>query len=340
MSLQKRSVLIAAFSTVVEWYDFTLYIYLSTVMARVFFGGGEASLLAALAGFAIAYLMRPIGALAFGWFGDRRGRRTAMLWSMTIMSLAMAATAALPTYEQAGAWSGVMLLLLRCVMGFSVGGEYTGVVAYLLESAPEHRRGLVASLASAASEIGALLAVAAAATVVHLFSPKALDEWAWRLPFALGAVLAGLVWIARSQMAESPEFERQRRTASIPQAPLLHILSRHKAAVARGFAISALGSVTYYVGITYAPAFMTGAGGLSEGRALWLATLAALAVIVITPVVGFWSDSIGRKPVLITLCIASAIAPIGLFSLLSDAQGGAALIGVLALAMIAGGVSA
>src|SRR3954469_19663324 len=134
--------MIAAFSTVVEWYDFTLYLYLATVLSRVFFGGGTASLGITLGGFAVAYLMRPLGAAVFGHVGDRYGRRRMMLLSMALMTAAMLATALLPTYAQIGPLAGWLVLLLRCVMSFSVGGEYTGVVAYLLEGARENRRGL------------------------------------------------------------------------------------------------------------------------------------------------------------------------------------------------------
>src|SRR5215207_7825818 len=122
--VSRRSMVIAAFSTIVEWYDFTLYLYFATVLSRVFFGGGAASLLTTLGGFAIAYLMRPLGAVYFGHIGDRQGRRHMMLLSVAVMTAAMFATALLPTYSQIGLVAGVLLILLRCVMGFSVGGEY------------------------------------------------------------------------------------------------------------------------------------------------------------------------------------------------------------------------
>src|SRR3954470_9972892 len=122
--ISRRSMAVAAFSTVVEWYDFTLYLYLATVLSRVFFGGGEASLLITLGGFAVAYLMRPLGAVVFGHVGDRFGRRTTMLLSVALMTAAMLATALLPTYDQIGPAAGLLLILIRCVMGFSVGGEY------------------------------------------------------------------------------------------------------------------------------------------------------------------------------------------------------------------------
>lgn len=339
-SMSRGSMAIAAFSTVVEWYDFTLYLYLATVLSRVFFGGGEGSLLVTLGGFAVAYLMRPIGAVVFGHIGDRLGRRRALLLSVALMTAAMLATAVLPTYAQIGPAAGLLLLLIRCVMGFSVGGEYTGVVAYLLEGAPAHRRGLIASSASAASEIGALLAVGVSALTVHLLSQADLDGWGWRIPFLIGAALAGSVWIARSTMQESPDFERQQAAGTVPRHPLRHALTHHRVGIARAFAISALGSITYYVGITYVPAFLTSAGAFGETEALWLATVAAVVVIAVTPLAGLLSDRIGRKPVLIGLAVCAAVLPMTMFWLMGEGSTARALLGAVVLAGVAGGVSA
>jgi MHS family proline/betaine transporter-like MFS transporter len=338
--LHRRSIAVAALSTMVEWYDFTLYLYFSTVLARVFFGPGPESLIATLGGFAVAYLMRPVGALVFGHIGDRRGRRPMLLLSMAVMSLAMLATASLPTQAQIGPLAAWLLVLLRCVMGFSVGGEYTGVVAYLLESAPRHRRGLVASLAAASSEVGALLAVAVSALTVGAMSNADLEAWGWRIPFLVGAALAGAVLLARSTMNESPDFERQRAEGSIPANPIGHAFSRQRVGVLRGFAISALGSITYYVGITYVPAFLTSVGSATEAESLWLSTLAAVAVILVTPAVGLLSDRVGRKPVLLALAASSALLPIAMFSLMANGSVGEALLGAVLLALVAGGVSA
>ena len=338
--LHRRSILVAALSTVVEWYDFTLYLYFSTVLARIFFGPGAESLAAALGGFAVAYLMRPVGAVLFGHIGDRRGRRPMLLLSMALMSAAMLATALLPTHAQIGPLAAWLLVLLRCVMGFSVGGEYTGVVAYLLESAPRARRGFVASLAAAASEVGALLAVGVSALTVSALSDSDLESWGWRIPFLVGAALAGTVWLARSTMNESPDFERQRAEGSIPRYPVLQALVRQRPGVARGFAISALGSITSSVGITYVPAFLTSSGSATEARSLWLSTLAAVAVILVTPAVGLLSDRVGRKPVLLALAGLSALLPAAMFSLMADGSTGQALLGAIVLALVAGGVSA
>ena len=338
--VSRGSTLIAAFSTIVEWYDFTLYLYFATILSRVFFGGGAGSLAVTLAGFAVAYLLRPLGALFFGHIGDRYGRRRAMLLSVALMSAAMLAIALLPTHAQIGPAAGVLLLILRCVMGFAVGGEYTGVVAYLLEGAAAGRRGLITSLAAAASEVGGLLAVGLSALTVSQLSGAELDSWGWRIPFFVGAALALSVWIARSTMEESPEFERQRAADSVPTHPLRHALTHHRAGIARGFAISALGSITYYVGIGYVPAFLASAGKQSETVALWLATIAAVAVILVTPLTGMASDRWGRRPVLIGLAGLSALLPITMFSMMASGSASIALVGAIVLACVAGGVSA
>lgn len=331
---------VAAFSTVVEWFDFTLYLYFATVLARVFFGDDATSLLTTLGAFAVAYLMRPLGAMAFGHLGDRHGRRRMMLWSMALMAAAMFATALLPTRDQIGPAAGWLLILLRCVMGFSVGGEYTGVVAYLMEGARPHRRGFVTSLASAASEVGGLLAVAVSAVTVALLSEADLADWGWRIPFFVGAFMAASVLLARATMPESPEFERQQAAGTIPANPLRHTLTHHKKGIARSFAISALGSITYYVGITYVPAFLTATGTTGEGAALWLATLAALVVILVTPLIGLLSDRVGRRPVLIGLAIASALLPASMFALMGGGTLMQAALGAVLLAGLGGAVSA
>jgi MHS family proline/betaine transporter-like MFS transporter len=263
-----------------------------------------------------------------------------MLLSMAVMSGAMLLTALLPTYGQIGPAAGWLLLLLRCVMGFSVGGEYTGVVAYLLEGARPGRRGLITSLASAASEVGGLLAVGVSALTVWALSAADLAAWGWRVPFFIGAALAGGVWLARSTMDESPDFERQHAAGTTPKNPLAYALRHHRRGIARGFAISALGSITYYVGITYVPAFLTSAGSLSEGAALWLATIAAVVVILVTPLVGAASDRLGRRPVLVFLALCSALAPMAMFSLMAGGAVLPALGGAVVLAAVAGGVSA
>ncbi|KPI28644.1 General substrate transporter [Actinobacteria bacterium OV320] len=339
-ALSRASMGVAAFSTVVEWYDFTLYLFMTTVLSRVFFGSGASSVLTTLAVFAVAYVMRPLGALVFGHIGDRLGRRRVLLASMAVMTVAMLVTALLPTREQIGSAAGVVLLLLRCVMGFSVGGEYTGVMTYLVEGAPPRRRGLVASLASAASEVGALLAVGVAALTTALTSGPALDSWGWRIPFLFGALLAAGTLIARSTMQESPAFEELKQARATDRAPLRRTLRGQRPALCRTFTISALGSITYYVGITYVPTYLTAVGGFAESDALWLATIASVAVIVITPFAGAMADRVGRRPTLVLFAVLSLVLPVSMFAFMTRGHAALALTGAVVLALVAVGVSA
>ncbi|WP_423141376.1 MFS transporter [Parablastomonas sp. CN1-191] len=338
--ISTASMVIAGLSTVIEWYDFTLYLYLVTVLSRVFFGTGGGSLSITLAAFALAYLMRPLGAFVFGHMGDRHGRRLTMLASMALMTLAMLATALLPTRDQIGPAAGALLIALRCVMAFAVGGEYTGVVAYLIEGAPPGRRGLITSLAAAASEIGGLLAAGIGALVLAALDAAAVSNWGWRLPFFFGAAMAAAVLLARLRLDESPEFERQRRVGSVPRRPALHALRDNRAGIARGFAISALGSISYYVGITYVPAFLVATRAMTEADALGLATIAAVVVIAVTPLVGHVSDRVGRRPVLLGVTLLCALMPVSLFAAMAGSGFAGALAGAIALAALGGAFSA
>ena len=327
-------------STVVEWYDFTLCLYFAPTLSRVFFGNDDKALDTTLAGFAIAYLMRPFGAILFGLFGDRYGRRPTLLVSMAAMTLTMLCLALLPTYAQVGSWAGGGLILMRCLMGLSVGGEYTAVVAYLFESAPVHRRGLVTSLAAASSEVGGLLAVGSCAVLARNLDVAELDAWGWRIPFLFGGALAGAVWVTRNIIVETPLFHAQPDGASAAIRPLIFVLRFEARGIALGFAMSALGSITYYVGITYVPSFLATAGRSNEAQALAFSSLAALVVIAVTPCFGWLSDIAGRKPVLLGLCLACVILPVAMFQLIASGSTEAAITGVAILAVLGGGVSA
>jgi MHS family proline/betaine transporter-like MFS transporter len=148
------------------------------------------------------------------------------------------------------------------------------------------------------------------------------------------------VWVARSAMQESPDFERQQADGTTPRRPLRHTMTNHGGGVLRAFAISALGSITYYVGITYVPAFLTSTGSLAESTSLWLSVLPALVVILVTPLAGLLTDRWGRKPVLVLFCLASTILPVTLFSAMASGSAPRALLGAVLLAAVAGGVSA
>ena len=150
---------VAAFGTVVEWYDFSIFFYVATTLTKEFFGDQTDSLLLTLGVGAAGFLFRPLGAMVFGHLGDRIGRRSTLIISAVLMAISMLGIAVIPNYDTIGIWAGVLMVALRCLSGFSVGAEYTGIMVFLMESAGPGRRGLAASWAAANSEVGALLAV-------------------------------------------------------------------------------------------------------------------------------------------------------------------------------------
>jgi MHS family proline/betaine transporter-like MFS transporter len=335
----RRSVWIAAFGTVVEWYDFSLYLYLTPVMGRVFFHDEHSPIRTYLV-FAIAYLMRPIGAMFFGHFGDRLGRRITLVISAGVMTAAMAITALLPSYAAVGPLAGVLLLLLRALMGFSVGGEYTGALVYLLEVTGARRRGYMASWAPATSQIGALLAVGLATLFTDQLSQDALDSWGWRALYLIGALLATGMLLARRSLHETPSFERLRNEGRVSRAPLVDVLREQPRGVLAAFAMSALGSVSYYVAIAYVPEFLTDVVGKSPVSSLALSTITAAIVFAVTPIIGRLSDLTGRKPVMVATALAIALPAIPLFAVLNEGTTAATFAAMVALAIPAASASA
>lgn len=337
-SISRGRLAIAVVSTVVEWYDFTLFLYLSSVLSRVFFGDSPTGVLMTLATFAVSYLLRPIGGLLFGYIGDRWGRRPVLLGSMALMFLATAATAALPTFAQVGESAAVWLLALRCLMAFSVGGEYTGIMTYLLESSKPNNRGLTTSLAAAASEIGALLAAGVSALTIVTLSASQVEEWGWRIPFIVGGILAAAILALRSALPETPQFLKSKQ--DVNREPLARVLRRQWRAVVRTFIISGLCSAAYYVGIIYLPTYLISVQKWSESSALGLATLAAAVVVLASPLAGWLSDRYGRRPTLLTLAVGAVILPIPMFAAAGQANVGVAVAAVVVLACLAGSLSA
>jgi MFS transporter, MHS family, proline/betaine transporter len=336
----RRSLVVAAFGTIIEWYDFSLYLYVAPVLTRVFFGGDERDLVLTFGVFATAYVLRPVGAIVFGHLGDRVGRKQALVISAGLMAIAMLGVALLPTRAAIGALAGVLLFLFRCLAGFSVGAEYTGILVFLLEAAPARSRGYFAAWASANSELGALLAVGVSTLVTTQLAPAQLDAWGWRITFVVGAALAAVMILLRSSLEETATFRRVRDQGKVVRSPLKEVLLKQPRAVLVAFAISALGSISYYLNISYVPTFLSDAAHFAGANALLLSTLAAVVVLVVTPPLGWISDWTGRRPALITIGLALVVTTIPLFLLLLLGSQAAALAGVVTLAVPAAAWSA
>lgn len=313
----------SSLGTVFEWYDFFLYGILATLIGRLFFPSDNptAATLASLAAFGAGFGVRPLGALLFGWFGDRIGRKKTFLVTITLMGAATAAIGLLPTYAQAGIIAPALLLVLRLLQGLALGGEYGGAAIYVAEHAPEGRRGYYTSWIQVAAPTGFLLCLVVVLACRWAMSDAEFEAWGWRVPFLISLVLLAIsIWI-RMKLSESPVFQAMKEAGSTSRNPFLDSLrapgNLGRVLVAM-FGVAAGLTVIYYTSQFGTLYFLTGTARVGEREALlYLAIGAALAAPVYV-FCGWLSDHVGRKPLLLLGYAAAALLVFPIFRMMAD----------------------
>ena len=252
---RKRWVSLAANSvgTLVEWFDFMVFAYLAPVLAPLFFPSHDklASLLATYGLFWLGFAIRPLGGACIGCIGDLFGRRWTLLGSVILMSVPMLATGFLPTYAQIGFWAPALLAVTRLAMGFSVGGEFSGTVVALFETAAKGRSALAVNLANVSSCLGALLAAAAVTGLSALLGAEKMSAGGWRIPYFLGAFLALGAILLRFFLHETPQYEETRNKGQVAKTPLRDVWRLDKGAMTACAIGSGFYGLTYYLLGTY-----------------------------------------------------------------------------------------
>jgi MHS family proline/betaine transporter-like MFS transporter len=269
---------------VVEWYDFALYGYLAGVIAPVFFPEQDATaaLIATYGIFAAGFVMRPLGAAVFGWFGDRYGRARTMQISVSLMALPTLLLGLLPTYEQVGVLAPALLVMVRLLQGISVGGEFSSSATWLVETAPIGRRGATGSWANVGSMSGSLLGVGAAALVTNLFDERTVAEWAWRLPFLGGALLGvSAIWIRRS-LHDSRRYQAHHEGRE-ETSPLLEAFTTNRRETLLALAFASGYGTCFYLVFVYLPEWLSSQGLMPRGTALAINTAMTLLVVPAMP---------------------------------------------------------
>jgi hypothetical protein len=296
-----RLVIIASsLGTVFEWYDFFLYGILASLLGRLFFATGNPTteLLFSLGAFAVGFFFRPIGAVIFGYFGDRIGRKYTFLVTISLMGGATAAIGLLPTFASAGIWAPALLLTLRTLQGMALGGEYGGAAIYVAEHAPPGRRGFYTSFIQVAASVGFLLCLLVVLTTRHAMSADAFEAWGWRVPFLVSLVLLALSLFIRMKLAESPVFQAMKSAGMTSKNPILESFSDSanfgKVLVAL-FGVTAGMTVIFYTSQFATLYFLQGTTRIPEEQALlYLAVGAAIAAPAFI-FAGWLSDKVGRK---------------------------------------------
>ncbi|SHL85299.1 MFS transporter, MHS family, proline/betaine transporter [Roseovarius marisflavi] len=289
---------------VVEWYDFALYGYLAGVIAPVFFPTEDptAGLIATYGIFAAGFLMRPLGAAVFGWFGDRYGRARTMQISVSMMALPTLFLGLLPTYAQVGVLAPVLLVLIRLLQGLSVGGEFSSSATYLVETAPKGKRGLTGSWANIGSMTGSLLGVGAAALVTNIFDSETLSDWAWRLPFLGGALLGMAAILTRRNLHSSERFE-QHDNAREETSPLFQAFTQNLKDTLLALAFAASYGICFYICFVYLPEWLAGQDLMERGMALMINTAMTVLVIPLLPLAAIVGDKLLARRTWIGLAI-------------------------------------
>jgi MFS transporter, MHS family, proline/betaine transporter len=311
----RRAVVACAIGQVFEIFDFVIYGFFAVAIGRAFFPSTDpvASLLASFATFAVGFLMRPVGAMVIGWYGDRYGRRKALVVTVGLMAAATGLTGLIPPYASIGLLGPILLVVCRMFQGFSTGGEWGGAAAFLVEHAPAGRRGLIGSLQQAATAIGAMCATFSAAILTTTLSEENFFAWGWRIPFLIGFVLGPVGYYLRTRVAETPAFQRAVATRTITRMPLADAFTTHGWVFLSAFGLSIIGCVINYVFLVFLPSFASQTLKIDLSYALWSTTLAGLIYLVLTPVVGHWSDRVGRKPMLLACAVLAFIMAYPLF---------------------------
>lgn len=294
--------------TAFEWYDFFIFGSLAQVISKTFFAGlpETAGYIAALALFGVGFAFRPLGALVFGKIGDQAGRKGAFLATVLLMGGATFAIAFLPTYQQAGILSPILLVLMRCVQGFALGGEYGGAAIYVAEHSPSDQRGWSTSwvqTSAAFGLFGALLVILLTRWIlgVHV-GPEAFDAWGWRVPFAVSIGLLGVsVWM-RMKLTESPTFEAMKAEGEASKAPYAEAFGQWKnlkLVLLAFFAMMSAQGAVWYTSFFYVQTFMEKFLKVDPVDINGLMMTATAISAIFYVMFGWLSDRIGRKPVML-----------------------------------------
>jgi MHS family proline/betaine transporter-like MFS transporter len=297
-----RAIVATSIGNMLEWYDFTVYALFAGYIAGNFFPGDDKNtrLLKTFLVFGLGFVVRPLGAVLIGNYGDRAGRKAALTLTILLMAAGTGIIALSPTYAAIGIGAPLLLLLGRVLQGFSAGGEIGGATAYLLESAEPAQRGRVASWLEASMGMANILGALAAFSVTAVLSTSEVQAWGWRIPFIFGLSIAPVGLYLRRSLDETDAFqaeERQRAHAAKPKAPLLEIFRSHGRSLFVGFCVAVLWAVAVYVLMIYLPTYVQRADtfGFSAAQAFGASLIGNIPFVIGCVWFGSWSDRIGRR---------------------------------------------
>ena len=300
-----RTIVVAsAAGTTFEWYDFFIFGTLSALIAQNFYAGLNETLatLAALATFAVGFIARPVGAIVFGHIGDKTGRKGTFLYTILVMGLATIAIGLLPTYKQVGPLAPALLIALRIIQGFALGGEYGGAAIYVAEHAPANKRGAYTAWIQTSAGFGLIAALLVILAMRTALGETTFADWGWRIPFVVSSGLLVVSVYIRAKTAESPAFQALRQDGQIAKSPLSEVFTRWRNL--RSMLIALFGFMTaqgvvWYTTFFYTQVFLTSIVKLDPAAMNRLVLGMTVVSAGLYVLFGALSDKIGRKPVML-----------------------------------------
>lgn len=297
----KRVIGASLIGTTIEWYDFFLYgSAAALVFNRLFFPEYDplVGTLLAFATYAVGFVARPLGGIVFGHFGDRIGRKKLLMWSLVLMGAATVLIGLLPTYATIGIWAPILLVVLRLVQGFAVGGEWGGAVLMAAEHGDARHRGFWASWPQAGVAAGSLLSAGVLALMAGIQSEADFLDWGWRVPFVLSAILVAVGWYIRNKVSESPMFEAEMIEAEVPaKLPAMEVVRERPMAILLGSGLRVGENISYYILTVFSLTYLVDVAAETRSTALNALLIAAAIQFFAIPSLALLSDRIGRRPV-------------------------------------------
>ncbi|MEO7005804.1 MAG: MFS transporter [Terrimesophilobacter sp.] len=325
----RRATVASVVGTTIEWYDFFLYgTAAALVFPQLFFPGQAvfAGILAAFATQFVGFVARPVGAMIFGHFGDRIGRRTTLIATLLLMAFGTVLMGVLPTFATIGIAAPVLLVVLRIIQGIGVGGEWGGSILLSMEWGNKKRRGLSASWPQLGVPLGLILATAAVRITTEYTGADGFLAYGWRIPFLLSIVLIGVGLYVRLRVIESPEFEAVRKSKKVVKNPLIEVLRRQPKQILLSALVRASEQAPFYLFITFVLTYAVKKLHMDSNLILDFTLVAAALGLISIPVFGRLSDRFGRRRVYAIGIVLTALFAFPYFGLLNT--GNALLVGV------------
>ncbi|MDZ7930420.1 MFS transporter [Rhodococcus sp. NPDC076796] len=299
--------------TIVEWYEFFLYGTAATlVFSKIFFAAGTSELDAILAAFvtyAVGFVARPLGGIVFGHYGDKYGRKKLLQFSLVLVGGATFLMGCLPTFEAIGYWAPALLVTLRFIQGFAVGGEWGGAVLLVAEHSPNKSRGFWASWPQAGVPAGNLLATVALLVLTSTLSDEDFLSWGWRIAFWLSAVIVFVGYYIRTKVSDAPIFLEAHKQAEVIKAAsygVFEVVKRYPRGVFTAMGLRFGENVMYYLVVTFSITYLSVEVGTDTSTILWWMLIAHAIHFCTIPLVGKLADRVGRRPVYFAGAVTAA----------------------------------